>query len=332
MKVLLDTNVWRYLIDSKNQDLLYNVTRKSNVKICIAPIVVVETLRLSDSSLRRRIVEAQTRDCWHRLMPDAFLQCEDVKSEMIRLHPEWIIKKRDVNLYRRLRYDWIRAKGGFWEKTRVNTDVIANRYRTQDASALNQVRQQLRDVRSSVVENGAPLLNAKRLKDFTGSWTNKITGEIVVSEFWRVYAELIWCNMLSADKNSAFYQWISCDIDIEFLLWGGYPEFLNFWQSEAQLEALPREWIRAAIYALQSERKVTDGNPVDAAISVHLVDVDAIISADKNLIAMVNRIQDEAPFQTAHGYLISSGKEGIEQLFKLLSQPIIYGNSSSVRH
>lgn len=80
MKVLLDTNIWRYIIDAGFANKLFQAIRHSKIRICIAPAIVIETLRMPDTPIRRQIIELQTRDCWDRLMPDAFLECEDVKT------------------------------------------------------------------------------------------------------------------------------------------------------------------------------------------------------------------------------------------------------------
>jgi hypothetical protein len=122
-------------------------------------------------------------------------------------------------------------------------------------------------------------------------------------------------------QESAFKQWLGCEINIDFLLSYGAYDFVRFWQSEAVAENVPREWIRAVIYGMQSERKVTAGNPTDSQISIHAVDVDLIVSADKNFISMLNWINHEAPFRTAHGFLVSAGITGIEELFHLIRNP-----------
>jgi hypothetical protein len=330
MRVLFDTNVWRYMVDAGFESRLFQVTRRSNLSISIAPAIIIETLRMSDVSRRRKIIELQTRDCWNRLMPDAFLQCEDVKREMIRIHPEWALKTKNINLFRKLRYDWIRTKGGFWEKVRNNPEKIAEQYKRQDSAALTQVREQSREVRKSVFEKNLSMVNTSSLRDWRGSWRNPITGEEVVADAWRVYAELIWRNMLSTE--TAFKQWLGCDLDIKFLLSFYSSEYMRFWQSEASVEAVPREWIRASVYGLQSERKVTDGNPTDSAIATHAVDVDLIVSADKNFIAMLNRLQDEAPFKTAHGLLVQAGTSGAEEILNILNDSTMFAPSSNTRH
>jgi hypothetical protein len=322
MRVLLDTNVWRYLVDTGYHDHLYKITRQFGVTIVVAPMVVIETLRMNDSALRKKIVSAQSSDCWDRLMPDAYLQSEDVKRVMLRLHPEWALKNKNITQYNKLRYDWLRTKGGFWEKVKTNTDAVARQYHFLDASTLSLVRQQSRDVRSSVLESGEGILNNKPLNQVMGSWTT-LKGEKVELDGWRVYAEGTWENLLA--YNNSLRQWLECEIDINLLLTYYAFEFVKFWESEVQVEEVPREWLRAALYMLQSERKVTDGNPTDSAIAVHLVDADVFVSADKAFVTMANQIRSEAKFKTAHGFLVGSGKKGMEKLFQMFADRVFLG-------
>lgn len=330
MRVLLDTNIWRYIVDTGSENRLFQVTRHSSVQICIAPSIVIETLRMSDLQTRRRIIEVQTRDCWNRLMPDSYLQCEDVKREMIRTHPEWQLKKKNINLFRKLRYDWIRTKGGFWEKVRTNTDAVAEWYKRQDSETLSEVREQSRDARKFVFESGKKVLNSSTLKDWKGSRQNRITGKEVVLDAWRIQSQLIWRNLLT--RNTSARQWLGCELDLDFILYCDENGFLDFWDSKVRLESVPREWVRASVFGLQSERKVTDGSPTDSAIATHAIDVDFVASADKNFVAMLNRIQDQAPFKTAHGVLIQAGSAGMDDLLKLVSSASVFANSPNTRH
>lgn len=318
MQVLLDSNVWRYLVDSGSQDRLYRIARQSSVKVMVCPSVVIETLRLSDSALRKKIIEIQTRDCWHRLMPDAYLQCEDVKREIRRTHSEWESDSKNVSLYRKLRFDWVRSNGGFWSEVRNNTDSVAAQYHSKDTRALEEVREQSRDARSSILTGKRKMMVTKSLRDLTGSWTTS-SGDNVVVDFWRVYALTVWDNMLSR-TDSTFRQWMGCDLDLDLLLYYHTADFIKFWEYEVRTEAVPREWLRAAFFVLQSERKVTDGNPMDASIGVHLVDVDFVVSADRNFVSIVNQCRQDAPFRTANPFLISAGKTGIDQLFQIISE------------
>ena len=327
MKVLLDTNVWRYLLDSGKQDFLYKLSRQFGITIAISPAIVIETLRLSNPSLRKKIINLQTRNCWERLLPDAYLQSEDVKRQMIKFHPEWQLLKPNFSLYKKLRYDWIRTRGGFWTNAMNSTESVAARYNAQDANHLELVRESSRNVRSSVLKDGRKIMQSSSLNDVKGYWKT-VSGETSELEGWRVFAESTWITMLTLN-DSAFRQWLGCDINIDLLLNYYAEQFVNFWKSEVQAELVPREWLRFAVFALQSERKVTDGNPTDSAIAMHLVDVDAVISADKNFILMINTIQSEAPFRTARGYLVDAGLETLDQVFNLISQESLGKSSAS---
>jgi hypothetical protein len=318
MKVLLDTNVWRYLVDSESQDNLYRIAQRSKVKVTVCPGVVIETLRMEKSALRKKIIETLTRGCWERLMPDAFLECEDVRREMVRTHPEWELDAKDVTRYRRLRYDWVRSKGGFWSHVRDHTDDVAARYRMDNSSILDEARAQAHEIRSSIVTSGNKIMTSRSLKDVTGSWTT-INGDRVVVDLWRFYAVQVWANTLKI-MDSPFRQWMGCQLNVELILNHYIFDFVKFWEHEAQVESVPREWLRAAVWALQSERKVTNGNPMDSAIGVHLVDVDFVVSADKNFVSIVNQCHEQAPFRTANAFLIGAGKTGIDQLFQMISE------------
>lgn len=322
MRVLLDSNVWRYLVDSKRQDQLYKLTKEFDVKIVVCPAIVIETLRLTDSKLRKKIIEVQTRDCWERLMPDAFLECFDLKKELIRTHPEWELSKKNTALYKKLRFDWLRTAGGFWSKARKNTDLVAAHYAAKDAALLDRARQQARQMRSTVINSSEGRLQDRPLNALTGSWTLPNSNKVEV-DFWRVYAETIWLNML-IDSNSSFRQWMSCELNLDLMLSHYCSEdWLNFWRHEVNLISVPREWLRAAIYCLQSDRKITDGNPTDAQIAVHLVDIDYFISADKNFVSILSKCYEEAPFKIANPLLVNAGNAGVDQFFQMISEKFI---------
>jgi hypothetical protein len=316
MKILLDTNVWRYLLDSGQHDQLYQISYRSRIRIAVSPNILVETLRMSNSTLRNSIVELQTRDCWLRLMPEAYLESEELVREMLKYHPKWALQKRDMARLRKLRYDWIRSKGGFWSKVRTDTGAIAKQYESRDTQILEAARAQARAMREDVILSGKSIVGKKALAEIPGSWTTK-EGEKVETDFWRVYGSTIWANELT--RKSPFSDWMRCEIDVNLVLNYYAYEFLDFWAHEAEPSLIPRAWIRASMFALQSERKTTDGTPTDSSIAVHLPDVDLIVSADKNFVHMANRCHDEAPINIGKALLIQSGSEGIDQLFKYMS-------------
>jgi hypothetical protein len=317
MKVLLDTNVWRYVFDSGRGPSLYSESKRSGFQVTICPAVVLETLRIGDNSLRKKLIEFQTRRCWMRLMPDAFLECEEIKAEIRNKHPEWVLKTPNDNVYRKLKRSWTKSGSSWWEQVRNNLDSTAGKLRSRDDPILNVVRQQHREWRNSGIEGK---------KSIAGNWLPSVKGSIDVSgetietDGWRVYASTIWANMLHGHVTAR--EWFGCHIDIDRMIYANFDNFTNFWLHEVAAEDVPRAWLRAAIFAMQGDRKVTDGNPLDQTIGVHLVDVDLVVSADRNFVSMIKRCHDEAPFKTADAFLISGGEIGIDELFELFAEGV----------
>ena len=71
MRVLLDTNVWQYLVAQDAINDLRRTTRARGWGVVVAPAVVYELLRHRDPIARGALVEAVTRGPWLREMPEA---------------------------------------------------------------------------------------------------------------------------------------------------------------------------------------------------------------------------------------------------------------------
>jgi hypothetical protein len=69
---LLDTNVWRYVIDNDAQGSLLRHARDGSYNVQIAPAVLYEVLRLKNPSLRATLVRLMTNSRFYKLMPEAY--------------------------------------------------------------------------------------------------------------------------------------------------------------------------------------------------------------------------------------------------------------------
>jgi predicted nucleic acid-binding protein len=84
--ILLDTNVWRYVVDSAALPELTRLVRTCANRIAVAPAVVCEALQTGDTEVRKKLILAMTQQEWRRLMPEAFDEAEEIKAE-IRKRP-----------------------------------------------------------------------------------------------------------------------------------------------------------------------------------------------------------------------------------------------------
>src|SRR6185369_3985699 len=113
MKILLDTNVWRYIVDAGALLRLQQAAGKSRHKVVVAPAVVYEALRTGDRAVRTALVRALALPDWTRLMPEAYSEAMEVRDEVFRVRPQWQRAPADTTQQRRLQFDWKRSRNGF---------------------------------------------------------------------------------------------------------------------------------------------------------------------------------------------------------------------------
>lgn len=321
MRILLDTNVWNYLAEEQAGDQLVNASVRSGNEVLVAPTVLYESLGTTDPARRKQLVDLQLHRRWRRLLPEVYHECREVFAEIKRLRPGWVDPSPDLRNYRANLADWKRdkpgahngAQRGFWGRVRTECDVMAEHTRFP---RLGQAREETRAARDAVAQSGqklpptlegvlaAPLLDAKR----------QVKGR--EAEAWRWAALRAWDVHLST-PGSPHDDWFKPFI-------AGRPwthdraAWTDFWLEEARRESLPRAWSRWACEELQLHRKWTSGTPGDSQLASHLVDADALVTADKNLGWIVEEIRACAPVQTARAVRVPGGREGVSAVIDLV--------------
>jgi hypothetical protein len=316
VKVMLDTNVWRYLIDADSVMALSRACIASGVQIVVAPALVDEVRAFKDDMLRKRILKAISWQRWSRLMPDIYLECLEVLSEIRRCRPEWCIHAPKLTEFNRLKYDWGRRSGGFWDRAGRDDEVRVTDESLRSDTELRLARAQYKANRSSVM-NYSRQGEHTRLQDVyheppqgTPGWN----GDPI--EYWRMPSLHLFLNELMIFA-SPVREWMDCQVNFAAML--ATPQSVNrLWLHDMQSIAVPRQWLRGSFEFLQMWRTITPGSPIDSRLSVHLVDVDVVVSADKNFVYAANRCCEQAPFKTARASLISGGPEGVKELLAVI--------------
>lgn len=323
MRILLDTNVWRYIVDAGATLEVRKASQRKNKQIVVAPSTVYETLRMPNSDLRKKIISFMSDKAWIRLMPEAYSECEELKSEIRRLRPEWLRHRPDLAMYKRLRFDWRRSEGGFWSRVLAMPESeLAALVRLGDAKQLNQARNLSYGAREHAMtisqKEGCVRLDKVRGRDTVSppGWE----GDDI--EFWRLTSRLIFKKLFEESAirglQHGYLDWLQGEVDIASVL-ADPVSFNRFWLYDTELEALPRFWLRGAFEFLQTWHKVTEGTPCDAQLGTYLPEADLVVSADKNFIKLVTRCHDEGPIRIAQGYCIPGGSKGVEALLALIA-------------
>jgi hypothetical protein len=146
-RMLLDTNVWRALIDAGGIESVRMTAKRLRANVLVAPGVVYEILRTPDPELRRRQIHAVTLQSWTRLMTEVFSECEDVRAVISARRPEWLLAKPDLAAFHRLRADWAGGRG-FWQRARRDPQREAGYVAALEGDVFSIARQEARDRRA----------------------------------------------------------------------------------------------------------------------------------------------------------------------------------------
>lgn len=315
-RVLLDSNIWRYVIDTGAEGELLGVVRDRRGAIQVAPAVVYEALRLKNRPIRKKLIALMTHQRFVRLMPDAYSEAIEILQEIRRLRPDWLRPNPHTEFFRRSRNDWSRRMGGFWVRCAQSPDEESQRLEVLEGSLLAQTSDQLKAARKEMMESGWKK-NPSMDKTFAGlpravpGWN----GELV--EAWRVES---WIGVTYGLSRPAhpYRDWIApfVEIDDGLLSSAGWVEF---WLHLTNAEALARQWMRWGHAFAQRFRKVTDGSGGDNQLFTYLLDTDLVITADKAFLEILEECRPFAPLRLPRGTLVPAGARGVEAMLSTLA-------------
>lgn len=304
--VLLDTNVWRYLSDANAYVPLLTASHQAGLNIVVAPAAVYESLAIPDPALRKRVMTLMARSRWKRLMPEAFSECEELRSELMRLRPQWIVSEPDLRHWDRLRRDWTRPKHGFWSRLTEQTDEMANWTRFP---YLEQAREQSRGRRQDLIKLKTTKWKVEPFADVSGLPGGR-TGERV--PLWKVEAaNASWFHL--TQRGGPYRDWLSPWLDETRITRSSWN---IFWFREVGNEATPRHRIRSRIEWLQGFYTVTTGTPGDSQLSSYLLDADYIVTSDGNFAAAIAECAATLPFKIASPLHFKAGEKCVTQLLE----------------
>lgn len=230
-RFLLDSNIWRYVLDAGAQGALLRAANSSAITVQVAPAVVYEALRLRDVPLRDRLISLMTNHRFERLMPEAYSESMEILDEVRRLRPEWLRPSPDQGFFTRSRNDWSRKMGGFWVRCARSPETEALRVQVAEGSLLTQAAEQIRGARKEMMEVGwkaNPSMDktlASPLRPVAG-WN----GEMV--EAWRIES---WNGVTYAlsRPDHPYRDWISPFVELDggLLHSAAWVEFGCIWRA-----------------------------------------------------------------------------------------------------
>lgn len=315
-RALLDTNVWRYIVDAAAGGRLAIAARDGAYQVQIAPAVVYETLRLQDASLRSTLTRLMTDRRFVRLMPEAFSESMEILREIERARPNWLRSTPDREFFRRLQADWHKKTSGFWVRCARAPHAEAERLaQGGDADMVQGGRAQAENARQEMRDAGwkkNPSMDGTyaSFKEQRAGWLGD------QFEMWRMDSFVGLTYALSSPGN-AYRDWIAPFVTIEDGLLSS-AEWLTFWIYEAEKTRMPRQWMRWAHSFSQRFRKVTSGTPADTQLATYFFETDVVVSADKALLDTLEECRPYSPCTLPTGKLIPGGVQSVGPLLEFL--------------
>jgi hypothetical protein len=146
-RALLDSNIWRYVVDNKSQGALLHVARDGAYDVQIAPGVLYETLRLEDTLLRATLVRLMTNSRFYS-------ESMEILREIERARPDWLRAAPDLQFANRLMKDWNRKMGGFWVRCARSPESEARFLGRREREMIEGAQTQTELARKEMIRSG----------------------------------------------------------------------------------------------------------------------------------------------------------------------------------
>jgi len=141
VRVLFDTNIWRYLVDADAIGRVRQLCRQRKLTVALPPATAFEVARTEVPEVRRALIRAICHPEWKRLMPEGYTMSMEIVEEVRRCRPQWMLARTDKHQLMPLFRDW-RSRSGFWRRLEEHPDSFADVLRDADWDILHGARAQ----------------------------------------------------------------------------------------------------------------------------------------------------------------------------------------------
>lgn len=314
-RVIIDTNLWSYVGDFGQADALRHVIEQTGFTILLPPSILMELLRNPHAESRRRHVAAIGAVRGQRMSSEAELCANDFIRMVKRCRPEWLRAIADMSSVDKFHRLWTRD---VWRFAKDDPDA-AHEMATEGYDPTAEIttiqkhnrKQMLTDNFASdyigLLRAGSPEAAQAHLPGWDG---HKV-------EAWRFdLASRYWFDMTTGRGTPGYNglvqtnrDWIGSRVNMRQATSDSIG-FVRLWFDEAQVDEVPRDWIRAALAYTQTTMKIGPGNARDEQHSAYLPDADTFLTADRRFATALHEVRRQAPFDFAEPHVVSASDGG----------------------
>jgi hypothetical protein len=138
-------------------------------------------------------------------------------------------------------------------------------------------------------------------------------------EVWRLMSSGLWWSSLVEAPRAAYLDWLAPFLNLGDVA-NDEASFNSLWLYEVDVKEVPREWLRWAVMLLQSVREVTPGTPGDNQIATYAYDCDLLLTGDKAMVAILDRVRPHAPKPVAQARRLRPDIDPVDQVETILDE------------
>lgn len=324
MRIILDTNLWSSIGDEAVARSFDVMMKSRSAQVVVPPSILLEVFSLPVAEPRDRIIHALAKGPRQRLSTEAMSECAEFVAEVKRLRPAWM---RTIPLTGKI---W--NLDNFWTnkvwKEALSDSQAHHEYQLRRQAERDVLVTSQRKQRQEILKTNAQLrpltaLTATADPEAQGRHPAGWAGEPV--EAWRPANCILYWYQLSViggravltREDTTFLDWVTPYVYLHALR-SNEADFTHLWMYEIELSAVRRNWLRWAINIMQSDFRVTGGNPADEQHASYLLDCDLFLSADARFVSVLQAVREDAPFSFGEPRLVS-GDRSIPVLDRLAS-------------
>lgn len=285
-RVYLDTNVHSYLFEADEARDARDYFRRSEVEVLVGDEVLLETLHIKESRIRRRRLKTlRTVGGTHVVPPTPYREAMEILAEVKRCRPRWLEPHPDESMVKKfLRINHSQWNDFKYDRLPEPTLVVAE-YKLAAEPATKKSLDDQRIVRTHRREAGTLEL---RVDDAELQGYLNLFGQ--PERYWRISSMVVWRRALDGHPAMRDYKdflgpYLRSTIDSR--------EWAMFWIRDVRGEALQLGRLRSNMEFFQTTQKISHGNPIDAGHGVHLVDCNLFLTCDRVFFNVLESIVKE---------------------------------------
>jgi len=246
------------------------------------------------------------------LHSDSYATALEVRNEMHRLHPEWMTLAPDLRELNALIHHRQELYGRLQDHPALEFDPAYAATVREAVGSLKLAQQERRRLLLTMPELTLELSTVGgEASSSQLEWFNSLPEG---DKYWRNRSRSVWRSALLGEPAMRDYaDWLGPYVN------GVPPEpaWSEFWLFEAKVENVRRDQTIEVCNHYQASERVGAGNAIDMLLSVHLLDSDAVVTADVPFYRILCRVvESHGPFR-ASPLLVDRGADDFLSNVKL---------------